>query len=143
MLEQSYSATDSGTPCVLLQECATICKVPLTEKALATYVHMYPTYIHNYVRMYPMYIPHHISVRCGQGRLAAVAVDGELCRHRGTFGYVGGRGRMRNFIVPGPPVAENDGVQGGGGLVLFISCFVCCLCLSPFCLSPTFLVTCM
>jgi hypothetical protein len=134
-------ATDSGTPCVLLQEGATIYKVPLTEKALDTYVHMYPTYIHNYVCTYPTYTPHHISVRlfllrligrglptrlqrsstvspclwlfhsarssqsalvdipaqrplCGWGRLAAVDVSGEPRQHRGTFRYVGGRGRM-------------------------------------------------
>jgi hypothetical protein len=39
---QIQCLSDSGTPCVLLQECATICKVPLTEKALATYVCVFP-----------------------------------------------------------------------------------------------------
>ena len=111
----------------------------LTEKALATYVHMYPTYIHNYVRMYPTYIPIHISVRCGQGHLAAVTVNGEPRQHRGTFGYVGGSGRMQNFIVLGPPVAENDGVKVEWGWGIgFIICFVCHLCLSPLPLSVAF-----
>jgi hypothetical protein len=37
---------------------------------------------------------------------------------------------MRNFIVPGPPVAKNDGVkvEGGGGLVLIVALSVAFVC---------------
>jgi hypothetical protein len=67
---------------------------------------------------------------CGRGRIAAVVVNGEPRRHRGMFGYVGGRGRMRYFFVPGPPVTKNDGVEverGGGdyALIINISRFEC------------------
>jgi hypothetical protein len=54
------------------------------------------------------------------GGLAAIAEGGEQRRYRGTLGEVGGRGRMQNFTVPGCPVAENDGVEvgGGGGIIV-------------------------
>jgi hypothetical protein len=55
--------------------------------------------------------------------VAGVIDDGEPRQHRGTFGDVGGRGQMQNFIVPGPPaVAKNDEVEvverGRGGIVV-------------------------
>ncbi len=54
------------------------------------------------------------------GGLAAIAEGGELCRYCGTLGEVGGRGRLQNFTVPGRLVAENNGVEvgGGGGIIV-------------------------
>ena len=128
-------ATLIGTPCVPPLEGPIIWKVPLTEKALATYVCTLRTYIHMYLNksissMKPNSLGHKLAhlvdilarrPPCGRGHIAAVVVNGEPRRHRGTFGYVGGRGRMQIFFVPGPPVAKNNGVEverGGGGIML-------------------------
>ncbi len=49
------------------------------------------------------------------GGLASIAESGEPRRYCGTLGEVGGRARMQNFSIPLRAIAENDGVEVGGG----------------------------